>query len=298
MSEFENNTQLAEDDEISLIDLFSVLIKHRFMIIAGTIAVAFLGVFYFFGLPKLMKSADKHEVTIEYTYQIDSLPPSIEQQLGFNDQRQKIVVSLANYNMSRLTFLAQEVKKYNPFGVDLDEMTPYQYNGFIQGLVKNKMFKVEISPMQTELKVTITVPETNVAVANQMLADMANDTTKEIENYLFPKIDAIDKAAEDSLALVMPDDTSSSTQKLKDTQVQIKNFRTTYSGFLTSAGEPFILLEPLGRLKKLVILVFAAFFVLVFVAFLLNAVENIKKDPEASGKIKTAWDGGKISKKK
>ena len=87
----------------------------------------------------------------------------------------------------------------------------------------------------------------------------------------------------------MPDDTSSSTQKLKDTQVQIKNFRTTYSGFLTSAGEPFILLEPLGRLKKLVILVFAAFFVFVFLAFALNALENIKKDGQAMAVLRNAW---------
>ena len=297
MSEIENTT-IAEEDEISLIDLFSVLIKHRFMIIAGTIAVGVIGIAYLFLLPILMKSTDKHAVTIEYTYQIDSLPLALEQELGFNDQKQKVIVSLASYNMNRLTLLADEVKKYNPFGAELDEMTPYAYNRYIQTLSKEKKYTVTISPMQTELIVTLTVPENNISQASLMVNDIVSNTVTEIENYIFPKIDAIEKATNDSLSFVDSGDSSTSTQKLKDTQVQIKNFKTTYEAFLTETGEPFILLEPLGRLKKLIIIVFAAFFIFVFIAFLLNAIENIKKDPEASGKIKTAWDGGKIARKK
>ena len=298
MNEIENSTPLAEDDEISLIDLFSVLIKHRIWIIAGTLTFAILGILYLFILPMFMKSADKHEVTIEYTYQINSLPLALEQELGFSDQKQKIIVSLANYNMTRLTLLAEEVKKFNPFGADFDEMNAYQYNRYIQNLTKNKSYSVEVSPMQTELTVTVTVPEGNIKIADQMLKSLVDNTNSEIENYLFPKLDSIEKSANESLSYVAPGDNSASTQKLKDTQVQIRNFKTTYAGFLTSAGEPFILLEPLGRLKKLIIVVFAAFFIFVFVAFLLNAIDNIKKDPEASEKIKSAWDGGKISKKK
>ena len=37
---------------------------------------------------------------------------------------------------------------------------------------------------------------------------------------------------------------------------------------------------------------------LVFIAFLINAVENIKQDPEARDKIVSAWNDGKIIKKK
>ena len=67
--------------------------------------------------------------------------------------------------------------------------------------------------------------------------------------------------------------------------------------FLSCSSEPFIIPEPLGRVKKTIIVTFAAFFILVFIAFCKNAVENIKQDPEASGKIKAAWDGGKLGKK-
>lgn len=298
MNEMENSTPLAEDDEISLIDLFSVLIKHRVLIIAGTLITAILSIAYLFVLPKFITSIGKHEVTIEYTYQINSLPLSLEQELGFNDQKQKIIVSLANYNMQRLTLLADEVKKYNPFGEKFDEMTAYQYNRYIQTLSSGKKYVVEVSPMQTELTVTLTVPEANAELANQMVKSLVDNTNSEIEKYLFPKLDVIEKSATESLAFVDAGDNSATTHKLKDTQVQIRNYRSTYSGFLTAAGEPFILLEPLGRVKKLIIIVFAAFFILVFIAFLKNAIENIKQDPEASEKIKSAWDGGKIGKKK
>lgn len=292
MNEIENNAPLAEDDEISLIDLFSVLIKHRFLIVTGTVVVAALCIFFLFFFPKINKSADKHSVTIEYTYQINSLPLSLEKELGYSDQKEKVIVSLANYNLSSLTFLAEKIKQYNPFDDDFSKMTSYQYNRYIQNLKNNKKYNVEVSPMQTSLTVTLAVPEKNISLANQLIQDMVSQTNSEIENFLFPKLDAIEKSASDSSS------NTASAQGLKETQSLIRSFRASYTGFLTSAGEPFILLEPLGRLKKLIIVVFAAFFIFVFVAFLLNAVENIKKDPEASEKIKTAWDGGKITRKK
>ena len=40
-----------------------------------------------------------------------------------------------------------------------------------------------------------------------------------------------------------------------------------------------------SRVKLCIIVTFAAFFVSIFLAFLLNAIENIKKDPEAMEKL-------------
>jgi uncharacterized protein involved in exopolysaccharide biosynthesis len=43
-----------------------------------------------------------------------------------------------------------------------------------------------------------------------------------------------------------------------------------------------------GRGMLCIIVTFAAFFFSVFLAFVLNAIENIKKDPEAMAKLKGA----------
>ena len=78
---------------------------------------------------------------------------------------------------------------------------------------------------------------------------------------------------------------------------QIDEFMSSYERISERLVEPFVILEPMGRMKKLVIATFAAFFIFIFIAFLKNAIENIKKDPEASGKIKSAWDSGKLGRK-
>ena len=296
MSEIENKTNVNEEDEISLLDLFSVLIRHRIMIIAGTIAAFIIGTAYLFIIPKFNSEADQHEVTIEYSFQITSLPLALEQELGLEDQ--KIVLKLSEYNLNRLRFVADEIQEFKPFGDSIDEMTPYEYNRFIQNLVTKNKYAAKASPLGTEITITLQVPEVNISIADKMVNDMVQKTSAAIEEFIFPKLNAVEKNVNESLKYVTDTTLSTSLQKSKDTQILIQNFRASYSGFLHLNGEPFILLEPLGRLKKLIIIVFAVFFILVFVAFLLNAVDNIKQDPEASDKIKTAWDGGKIGKKK
>ena len=65
------------------------------------------------------------------------------------------------------------------------------------------------------------------------------------------------------------------------------------NAFLRIQGEPFILPVAQGRMMKLVIVAFAAFFVTVFLAFALNAIRNIKADPQASKILSEAWKAGK-----
>ena len=66
MNEIENNTSFSDEEEISLIDLFSVLIKHRFLICCGTILAFILAVVLLFIVPMAKKDL-KRNVTIEYS---------------------------------------------------------------------------------------------------------------------------------------------------------------------------------------------------------------------------------------
>ncbi len=296
MNEFNEN--LVEDDEISLLDFITVLIKHRLLIIWGTITVFVITAAYLFIYPMIVKSADKHNVKIQYSYHVSSMPVDLETDLGFENS--KVILDLAVYNLNRLPLLSDEIKEFKPFDNELDKLSPYEYNRFIQNLVSKKNYKAEASKLGNELILEFSVPEHNVGIANRMIEDMIKKTESAIEDYIFPKLDTLEKNVNQSLSDVSDSLSNSSTliQKKKDTQVLIQNFRSTYNGFIKINGEPFILLEPLGRLKKFIIIVFAAFFVFVFAAFVLNTIDNIKQDPEASQTIKEAWDGGKISRKK
>ena len=85
----------------------------------------------------------------------------------------------------------------------------------------------------------------------------------------------------------------SSLQSLQELATDINEFMETFGNFLNLRGEPFVVPEGRGRVKNLIIVFFASFFVFVFVAFLKNAIANIKADPVSNKLISDAWNAGK-----
>ncbi len=300
MNEIENNAPLAEDDEISLIDLFSVLIKHRFLICTGTILAFVLTVVMLFVVP-LVKKDSKRNVTIEYRISVTQLPVALEQEIS-SEKNLGIVKTMAESQFLDLISIVEEVKSLNPFDADNStKLKGYEFNSYVQNLMKSKKYSAEAAKVRNEIIVKLTVQENMIDEANQFIQNLTQKNNKELEDYFFPTINAFEKSrrnAYDSLTSSGEGSGKSDIQTVLLMINQIDEFRSNYSSFLNCSTEPFIIPEPLGRVKKTIIVTFAAFFVLVFVAFLLNAIENIKKDPEASDKIKTAWDGGKIGRKK
>ena len=60
--QYENNNE----DEISLIDLFAVLVRYRKLVVIGTLAVALAAFAWLFVLPKFVPSLNKKTLTISY----------------------------------------------------------------------------------------------------------------------------------------------------------------------------------------------------------------------------------------
>ena len=110
MSEIENNASY-EDDEISLIDLFSVLIRHRMMIIIGTAVVFVLAVCYLFLYPVIVPKAKKSEVSVKYSVALTSVSKGIADELPVKYKDFKKIVD-AEFN--DLVFLVKEIKKIIP----------------------------------------------------------------------------------------------------------------------------------------------------------------------------------------
>lgn len=300
MNEIENNTSFSDEEEISLIDLFSVLIKHRFLICCGTILAFILAVVLLFIVP-MAKKDSKRNVTIEYRVSVTQLPVALEQEIS-SEKNLGIVKTMAESQFLDLISIVEEVKLLNPFDPDnSSKLKGYEFNSYVQNLMKSKRYSAEAAKVRNEIIVKLTVQENMIDEANQFIQNLTQKNNKELEDYFFPTINAFEKSrrnAYDSLTSSGETAGKSDIQNVLLMINQIDEFYSNYSSFLNCSTEPFIIPEPLGRVKKTIIVTFAAFFVLVFVAFLLNAIENIKKDPEASDKIKTAWDGGKIGRKK
>lgn len=300
MNENENITPEVEEDEISLLDLFAVLIKYRILIIAGTALVFIFTCLKLFILP-LFGDNITRGVSIEYRIAVNQLPLAIEQEIS-SEKNLGIVKTMAESQFTDLMSLVEEIKVFNPFDPKNElKLKGYEYNSYVQNLIKNKTFEAKSAAVRSEIIVKMNVPETDIDNANLFIQNLTAKHNKELEDYFFPIIDSFEKSRRNAYESLINSATASGKSDIQTVLLilnSIDEFRAGYTSFLSCNAEPFIIPQPLGRAKRTIIVTFATFFVLVFVAFLLNAIENIKKDPEASELIKNAWDGGKIFKKK
>ena len=298
MSEIEKNTS-NEDEEISLIDLFSVVIRHRFMIILGTILVFVLFAGYLFVLPMLSKNEQNRGVTVKYSISVTSVPTGISSELPVRLRDLKTVV---NSEFNDIIFLVKEIKKTNPFSDGSDsQLTDFEYNTYVQNLVKDKNITIAPSSIRDEIVITMKIPEQNLTKASVFVDNMIDSVNAVVDPVFLREVKKLEKTKQETYDEMVKSYSENSNiseaQILLLTVRQIKEFLEDYDKILKRELEPFVVLEPLGRLKKLAVTTVAAFFIFIFLAFLLNAIENIKQDPDASGKIKAAWIGGKLGKK-
>ena len=299
MSEIENNTSVAEDDEISLIDLFSVLIRYRMMIIIGSAIVFVLTALYLFIMPLVFPKTMKRESTVKYSISVTTVPGAISRELPGRISNLK---SVFNAEFTDPVFLVKEIKKNNPYASEnAKELTDFEYNKFIQDLQKEKKIRVYSAAVRDEVIVELTIPEDNLEIATKLIDSMINSVNETVEPIFLKEIANVKKTKIETYDEIQKSFSENSNltdaQSLMLTVRQIDEFMNSYDCISERTVEPFVILEPMGRMKKLVIATFAAFFIFVFIAFLKNAIENIKNDPEASGKIKSAWDSGKLGRK-
>ncbi len=299
MSEIENYTANSADDEISLIDLVSVLIRHRMMIIIGTVLAFVLGAVYLFVYPALFPKAVKREITVEYSINVASIPGAIASKLPAKFSNLKNVV---NAEVNDPVFLVKEMKKNNPYAAeDSKPLNDLELNKFVQTLLKDKKLSSKSASIRDEIVVTMTIPEEGLDTATRMIDSMIATINENVERPFLLEVDKLKKTQQDTYDEIVK--VYSENANIADAQSlmlnvrQIEEFLNDYKIVAFREVEPFVVLEPLGRIKKLIIVTFAAFFILIFAAFLNNAIYNIKKDPEASSKLKAAWDNGKLGKK-
>lgn len=289
----ENEIEQKEksEDEISLIDLIAVLVRHRKLVVLGTLIVTVLAGLYLFVVPLFVKKANTQNAKVAYTISVKAIPLSIATKLP--DGEKITPLYLATYNAQRLPFLVDQIKKNNIFSNT--EMTSYEFNSFVQSLIKNKKIEIIESKLGNEYDIQLVIPIEKIDDASRLVRSMVSDTDINLQNYYNPLIQSlltsttttIEKARSSASA------DSAALQEVQNLNVDLHEFTDNFSGFLSIRDEPFVIPEGRGRVKKLIIVFLAAFFVFVFIAFCKNAVANIKADPASNKLISDAWKAGK-----
>lgn len=289
-----------QDDEISLIDLFAVLVRYRKLIVIGTFVVTFLVGLYLFVVPVLFPSLSKQKMQVMYNVQVNELPSALGQEFfgsssSTSSKERTSVQSLVVNSMTNLSNFAAIYKQYPAFS---SSKLPdgYEYNSYVRELIQKGTFDVKASEIGSSIQITLDVAEKNLETATALVHAVVSQANTDLENYIIPKLkadmNALRTSVENLQQLSSGFDSEILQEQLKELG-QLSNFIATYSSFCAVSGEPFIVPEGQGRLIKLVICCFAAFFVLVFTAFVKNAVANVKADPQASKTISDAWKAGK-----
>ena len=329
----QKDTSSKKNDEISLIDLFAVLLKRKWMIFIITMIAA---VFIFvFSIISLILPADKSFLPNEYTVTANMLiKDSSNANASSMSGAASAAASLMGINLnsgatsvsSLVVYLTSSNPFYDAIAQQFDLYTKYDFKKSPIANTRNVLKKVvftdydeesgvfSISCKDIEPEFAVQVVNYGVDWLSNRLEELGVDTNiitkenleknldiswNEILKLTKEMTDLQDKVAQgqvvwtkdftieqNRIELELSAQKSVYTQLKSQLELLKVNMQTESPTFqiLERPSIPDMKSGP-SRGKLCIIVTFAAFFVSVFLAFLLNAIENIKKDPEAMAKL-------------
>lgn len=283
------SSSVQKNQEISFIDLLAVLIRYRVLIILGTLIFTGVAVLYTIILPKFFPSMNTRSIAVTYTLETRELPSDVQRILS-NSQ-----ASITLLTMSRLqnqSFFAEQYKKLfeDKKNIPKDD---YEYNIMIQQYQKNN-YSVSKGEIPGTIFVTFTIPDTEEyrEKVSSFMEDSIDLINSELKSTIMPQINAM-------LTLLKEIDMKENTNQernmstyLQDQKnmLQLEYVVKNYDSFVEADDIPYIVpLQQDSELFTIIIVAFASFFLFVFIAFTLNAVKNIKQNPQARQTISDAW---------
>ena len=292
-NQIENNTN--NEDEISLIDLFAVLIRYRKLIVIGTLVVSFLVGVYLFIVPVLFPSFSGAKYVVSYSIGVDSLPPMLASEFSTGKDNGNYILQLAVSsftNPQSFSALYREQPIFSRDGklpdnkVEFNKMVSDFFGKDIT-IEENKVGGIDIA---------LVIPVVNEDKVDSFMSAFIAAVNKQISDSVLPQLTSVVSVAQQSAIAGANSMKEENIAAMLDLQLLINSanrFLAENVSFVHQVGEPFVVPSVQGRLTKLVIVAFAGFFVFVFIAFVLNAIRNVKADSEASKVISDAWKAGK-----
>ena len=268
-----------ENEEISLIDLFSVLLKYRKFIVIGSILLIFITSIVYISYVKY-KDKVLNYYDIEFTIPISNKIKYLNNVVNYDLLNDTVV------RFKDLGYIAKINEKYNVFYYDFNKSNFNQldYNEFINTKVNSGFYQVKLNSTKSSL--IINLRTYSVDNAKKFISEYIQKLNSEYRNYFSIEI-------ENRILLLQEIiDNNNANKEIFAEKHELENlnkdtvtlFIDDFSIFITKNND---------ILLKFIIIIFASFFIFIFVAFLLNAIQNIKSDKEASAKIKNAWEKGK-----
>ena len=285
-----------DEEEISLIDLFAVILRYRKLIVIGTVMITFLAGLYLFVLPMVVPSSSKKVSTVTYSIDVNRLPLTVERQLPNPVGGANLISGLFMSNVNNMPFFASVYKDHMIFSAnDTMPESEADFNLMVQKILKEKKVVMRVGPLGATIEIDVEVPDANIDKVGPFISDLVMRSNADLSRYMLPQLEELRKTTSETIT-IMEQQTSmmgNSTQDLQRVLSELDAYLASLQAFVWFDGAPFIVAVAQGRMTQLIIVAFAAFFITVFIAFILNAVNNIKTDPQARKVISDAWKAGK-----
>ena len=322
----ENQENIKENEEISIIDLLAVLIKYRKLIIIGTIIPAVIAALWLFVAKPILKPVEipepetKTETHISYTVRVNYLPSVVYDSLakysgGSWDIHGRLINDFTNPNVIIPLYVKNQfiniddIKDFN--NKEIKDVNADKENKdvdkYITHCINDKLMTLSYA-METSYIITINMPVNSLEKLEAFINSYIKYEIDLIDEHLMGwRLDYVEDLCKRKLSEVKnaaPNTVNfTEIQTIKDTLDGIENWKKLNKPYIEIAGDPVIdtktttITPPAPpkepKVKELIIVTVASLFIFIFIAFLLNAIQNIKDDPVSSQKIKDAWKAGK-----
>ena len=284
-----------EDDEISLVDILVVLLKHRTMIIMVALAALLFSAGYV-----LLKPDRKNAVTVE-TYATITVNPLVKQFTGSLNMEETIIMFyVQNIDLLYSAILEAGITNINGFTLsDNPDKAKFVIKKlFIEGKKPdNSALKDAEKPfvvVNTNGVISVSVFLQDKETSKRFLESILKIINNRISSFILP---VAEKEVADYERLSLEGSKSSSNLLENSLAIRYPVYSSAQS-FVKGDKTPLII-SPVtvvesteagsSRLYTIMVIgFFGGLFFAVFIAFILEAIENIKKDPEAMAKINNA----------
>ncbi len=314
----ENQENIKENEEISIIDLLAVLIKYRKLIIIGTVIPTVVAALWLFVAKPILKPVEitqpetKVETKVIYKIRINYMTESLYNAIskytgGVWDIHGRLINDFTDPTVIIPLYEKNQFIDFNNIEEleDIKELT--ELEDYIKYFINNKL--MTISPaIEASYIITINLPVQSLEKLEAFIKSYIKYEIDLIDehlvgwrlDYLYEmckrKITEVKNAAPNTVNYT-------EIQNIKDALESIENWKKLNKPYIEIAGDPIIdtktttITPPAPpkepKVKELIIVAVASLFIFIFIAFLLNAIQNIKDDPVSSQKIKEAWKEGK-----
>jgi capsular polysaccharide biosynthesis protein len=260
-----------DDDEISLIDIFIVLLRQRKIIIGITAVAVLIAVAYFYAAPAV-------GLRPRYSYSVDAsfvpvqFPPSIKTEIGIDIPNYAKMIATAPGNLVAPVWamgLAVTKTMSGPEDTDFRTFLIKEFIGKKYSCTIDKDGALRLSIQDKDRAVAETFLKSVVALTDQTLRQEVSKRARVIADSMDTLIAETEKKG---LAVSV---------EARQMLLSSRNFMNENTTLLQTVSDLQVSRIKNGRSTGAIVTVLAGFFLSILAAFIAEAIANVRKDEEA-----------------